>query len=810
MSTFINDIRYALRQFRQNPGFTLVAIITLALGAGANIVMFSVANAVLLRPLPYPESGRLYQLTRQQPLGIPPLTTGTKFLFWRDNNRSFECLTAYDIHGSGFTLTDVGEVQRVQSIRVTSDFFNTLNTLPALGRDFTEADGLAGSESVCIISHGLWHRCFGGDDAIIGKRIRLSGQAYTVVGVAPRGFTFSPEADLWTPLRLSASASDQSNCYLVLGRVKPGISEEQIHADLATMADRLRSTYPGLMGNEEGIGFRSFQEYLIGSIRPTLMILLSAVTLVLLVTCANLANLLLARGSTRRQEVALRAALGAKGSRIVCQLLTENVLLAFTGVLLGLAVTPLCLKLVCALSPVTLNPLRRITVDYHVFFFSIGIAVITALLFGLFPALQAARLNLQGVLRSGTLRGTTGAYRGRLQGLLVIGQMALSVILVISAALLMASFLRLAHVDPGFKPSGVITMEVSLPNEKYQTSQGTAQFIENVNRRLEALPGVQAAAVALILPFQPAPDAPIEICGREGQSTGRGGQADFRPITADYFEAMQIRFLDGRNFQGIEDAQHTQVVIINEALRSRYFPNSSPLGQYISIGGMGGVPKQIIGVVNNIRSQGLDADSRPAFYMPYGQIPDPLMARLNQLLPKIWIVRTNGIPLSLRTAIRREISLADPDVAVSAFQTLDQVVGNSIKQEKFNMVLAGVFAGLALLLAVVGLYGVLSFSVAQRTREMGIRIALGATCREILWLVLKQGMNLAIIGLVAGMAGTFGVARFLRSMLFGITPNDPVTFLMVSITLTFVAVLACAIPAHKATKIDPMEALRYE
>jgi predicted permease len=815
MGTLWQDIKYGLRMLKKNPGFSAVAVLTLALGAGANIVMFSVANAVLLRPLPYPQSERLYQVTRQQLIGIPPITTGTKFLFWRDNNHSFESMAAYDIHGSGFTLTDAGEAERVQSIRVSPDFFRTLGTPPALGRDFTESDGLTGSESVCIISHGLWRRLFGADESMIGNSIRLSGQAYTIVGVAPRGFTFSPEADLWTPLRLVVSANDKSNLYLVLGRLKPGVSVERVHADLTAVADRLRTTYPNLMGANEGIGLRSFHEYVVGTIRPTMMILLGAVALVLLVTCGNLANLLLARGSARRQEVVLRAALGAKGSRIVRQLLTENMLLAFIGVLLGLAMTPLCLRVVCELSPVMLNPLQRITIDHNVLLFSIGIAVVTALLFGLFPAIQAARINLQGVLKNGTSRGVVGVRTGRLQSLLVVGQMALSVILVISATLLMTSFLRLAHVDPGFEPIGVLTMEVSLPNEKYQTTQDTAQFLGEVNRRLKALPGVQAAATALTLPFRPAPDAPFEVQGREGQSTDRGGQAYFRPITADYFKAMQVPFLEGRNFQGTEDAQHTPVVIINEALRRRYFPDSSPLGEYINMGSGPGPmandpPKQIIGVVGNIRLQGLDADPKPAVFIPYAQMPDSLTAILNQVLPKIWVVRMKVTPLSLQTAIRREVGLVDPEVAVSTFRTLEQVVGNSIKQERFNMLLAGAFAGLAMLLAASGLYGVLSFSVAQRTREMGIRMALGAASREILWLVLKQGMMLALAGLVVGIVATFGVTRFLSSMLFGITPNDPVTFLMVSVLLTLVAALACTIPARRAAKINPMEALRYE
>jgi putative ABC transport system permease protein len=811
MTTIYNDIKYAMRQFWTNPGFSLVAVLTLALGAGANIVMFSVANAVLLRPLPYPKSERLYQLTRQQPIGVPPITTGTKFLFWRDNNRSFESMAAYDINGSGLTLTDAGEAQRIQSIRVSCDFFRTLDMPPAWGRDFTEQDALAGSEPVCIISYGLWHRCFGADQSMIGKIIRLSGKAFTIVGVAPRGFTFSPEADIWTPLQLAASANDSSNLYLVLGRLKPGVSAEQANTDLTAVADRLRVTYPNLMNDNESIGLRSFHEYMVGTIRPTMMILMGAVALVLLVTCGNLANLLLARGSARRREVALRAALGAKGSRIIRQLLTENILLAFAGVLLGLALTPLCLILVRSLSPVSLNPLNRITIDHNVLLFSMGISLVTALLFGLFPAIQAARTNLQSVLRDGTSRGAAGADTGRLRSLLVVGQMALSVVLVISATLLMTSFLRLAHVDPGFEPTGVLTMEVSMPNQKYQTTQQTAQFLDQVNHRLQALPGVESAAVALTLPFRPAPDAPFEIQGRQGPSEEKGGQAAFRPITSDYFKVMQVPFLEGRNFQGTENAQSTPVVIINEALRSRYFPDSSPLGQFITIVGMGNEPpKQVIGVVENIREGGLDAEPAPAIFIPYAQMPGPLTAMLNQVLPKIWVVRTQVIPMSLQTAIRREVGLVDPEVAVSSFRTLEQVVGSSIKQERFNMVLAGTFAGLAMLLAAIGLYGVLSFSVARRTREMGVRMALGATRREILWLVIKQGMFLALTGLAAGIVATFGLIHLLRSMLFGITPNDPATFLVVSVLLTFVAALACVIPARRAAKTDPMEALRYE
>jgi len=811
MATLIQEVRYAGRTLMKNPGFTAVAVLALALGIGANSAIFTLINSVLLRPLPYPESDRLMVVMRRSRQGASPSVSIPKFDYWKKNNRVFEKVTVNDIAGAGYSLTGEGDPERVRGIRVSAEFFQVLGVSPAMGRGFLPEEDRPEGGRVVVISHGLWQRRFGGDRALIGKALTLGGESYTVVGVMPPRFQFPIESDLWTPLRPVVKSTDLANYLLCVARLKPGVRPEQAQSDMDRLALQLRQENPRLMFDGEGVRLTSFHEMLVGDVRPSLLVLLGAVGCVLLIACANVANLLLARAATRNKEIAIRMALGAGRARLLRQLLTESALLALAGGAVGVLLGFWGLKVLLALSPARI-PLVEIGMDARALGFSLALSLLTGLMFGLVPALHASSPRLSETLKEGTTRATSGSRRTRLRSLLVVGEMALALVLVIGAALMIESFVRLRNVPPGFDPHNVLTMQMSLAGPRFAATSQVDSFMRQALQRIETLPGVVAAATVTNLPLEQGPDLPFDI---EGRPEAEGGGAQWRAITPNYFRVMKIPLLRGRSFTEGETGQSAPVVIVNEAFAKRYFPKQDPIGERLTLGRIMGpefrdATRQIIGVVGDVKEVGLDRPTPPTMFFPCAQVVSAVAAIINRLLPTTWVVRTATEPLSMAPVVRREILAVDRQQPVANIRTMEQVFADSIARQNFNMLLLGVFAGLALLLAAVGIYGVMAYSVSQRTHEIGIRMALGAVRSQMARMVVGQGMVLALAGVLIGLAAAFGLTRLMASLLFGVRPANPVTFAGVSLLLTLVALVASYLPARRAMKVDPIVALRHE
>ncbi len=822
LETLGQDLRYGARMLRKNPGFTAVAVLTLALGIGANTAIFSVVNAVLLRPLPYPQAHRLEQVMRHYSFGDEGAVSATKFVFWKEHNHVFSSLAAYDIQTGGFNLTGSGRPEHVTGIRVAGDFFQVLGVSPAVGRDFTAEEERPGGLNAVIISDSLWRQRFGGDRSIIGRAISLSGKSCIIVGVMPAGFESNPGAQLWLPLRPVLDPQQASNMFLVLGRLEPNVTLQSARLDMTRVGEEFRRQYPDLMDKTEGVALENYQRSLTGDMRPALLVLMGAVGLVLLIACANVANLLLTRAIGRDKEIAIRTAMGAGRSRLVRQLLTESLLLALAGSGLGLVFSEAGLQGLLMLVPGGIpqmkympGSLQRIGgagLDSRVLIFTLLAALLTGILFGLAPAFQTSRVNLNDSLREGGGRTTSRAWHGRLRSLLVVAEIGLSLVLLASAALLIKTFVNLQGVNPGFDAQHVLTMDLSLTDPKYNTTVAVTNFFREVLDRVEASGGVEKAALISSLPMEIGPDLPFQIAGREDNSSG---EAQYRAVTPDYFGTMRIALLQGRTFRESDGPKSASVVIISRTLAHDFFPSQNPVGQNLTIGGgMGPVfsdeSREIIGVVGDTKEQGLDSPTTPTVFIPWSQLPDSINHFNNQVLPAALVVRARVLPISLSSSIAKAVLDADSTQPVFQIQPLESIVGDSVLRQRLNMILLGFFAGLALLLASIGLYGVISYSVAQRTHEIGIRLALGAQRSEVLTLIVRQGLKLTLIGLAIGIPGALGLTRFLSSLLYGVKPTDPFTFIAVSFSLVGVALLASYIPARRATTVDPMVALRYE
>jgi len=818
----IQDLRYGLRMLRKSPGFSTVAVLTLALGIGANTSIFSVVNAVLLRPLPYPQADRLEQVERRYSFGNEGAVSATKFIFWRDHNHVFSDLAAFDVQAGGFNLIGTGQPEHVTGIRVSKDFFRVLGISPAIGRDFTSEEQRPGGPNVVIISNALWKGRFGEDRSIIGKAISLSGQSYTIVGVMPPGFESHPAAELWLPLHPVLDPQQTANLFLVLGRLKPNLTLESARTDMARVGEEFRQQYSDLMDKTESIGIENYQRGLTGDVRTALLVLMGAVGLVLLIACANVANLLLTRAVSRDKEVAIRSALGATRGTLVRQLLTESVLLAIIGSAIGLLFSvlglPALLRLVPAsmpqmtYKPGSLEGISGATLDARVLAFTVAAAFLTGILFGLAPAFQTSRISLNDSLREGGGRTTGRAWHGRLRSLLAVGEVGLSLILLAGATLLIKTFVNLRGTNPGFDPQNVLTMNLSLTDPKYGTTAAVTNFFRAVVDRVDAVPGVEKAALISSLPMEIGPDLPFQIAGRKENS---GGDGQYRVVTPGYFSTMKIGVVQGRVFRESDSPNSTRVVIINQALAREFFQGQSPLGEHLTIGvGMGSVfsdeAREVIGVVVDTREGGLSNPAPATVFIPWSQLPDALNHFNNQLLPAGLVVRTHVSPMSLSPAIAEAVLECDSAQPVFQIQPLAAIVGDSVVRQHFNMILLGVFAVLALVLASIGLYGVISYSVAQRTQEIGIRLALGARRGHVLKLILGQGLKLTLIGVVLGTVGALGLTRFMSSLLYGVKSTDPLTLISVAILLAAVALLACYVPARRAMRVDPMVALRYE
>jgi putative ABC transport system permease protein len=806
----IQDIRFAIRMLLKHKGFTLIAAFTLALGIGANTAIFSVVNAVLIKSLPYREPDRIFQVLRRFPMGAGETVSATKFSFYRQHNQTFESLAACDILGAGINLLAGDEAHFVSSLQVSADLFPVLGINPLLGRTFTAAEDQPGGGRVIVISHSLWQRLFNGDRQTVGRTVALGGEGHTVVGVMPPGFQTKPSAEIWLPLRAVFDAADKGNNFLMLGRIKPGVTPEQAQADLERVRALMRKDYPIHVGDTETAAVVAYQDRLVGDAKQPLLLLLGAVGFVLLIACANVANLLLSRAAARSKEMSVRAALGAGRLRLTRQLLTESLLLAGGGAVLGLLLAHFGLKTLIALIPDSLPRVSDIGIDPPVLLFTLGVAAAAGILFGLAPALDAGRLNLADALREGSGRTTGSASRTRLRGLLVVSEIALSVVLLIGASLLMRTFANLRNENLGIDPQNVLTLKLSMSDPRYQSTAGTETFLRRVFEGLRQLSGVESAAYITTLPTEITPDLPFRIEGRQPDDMG---DSNYKHITPDYFRTMTVPLRQGRQFEERDSASGNGVVIVNESFARQFFPNENPIGLHITIGGNIGPDyadrtREIVGVVGDVREEGVDRSSSPMMYVPLAQRTDRLTSLTNKLAPASIVLKTRRSLSSMESAVRAAVRASDPAQAVSNLRTMEDVLSWSLARRQFNMLLLAIFAGLALLLSSVGIYGVMSYTVQQRTHEIGIRMALGAEARDVLWLIIRQGLALALIGVVLGLVAALALTRVMQNLLFGVSATDPATFASIALLLVGVAFIASFIPAWRATKVDPLIALK--
>ncbi len=797
MNSLWQDLRYSLRTLWKRPGFALIAVAVLALGIGANTAIFSVVNAVLLRPLPYTDPARLVMLWEndtQEGNDRNPVAPAN-FADWQKQNGVCAEL-AYYAQPAGVNVTSGGEPERLIGAGVAPNIFTLLGAQPLRGRTFSASEA-AGTE--VVISYGLWQRRFGGAPNVIGQHLTLDGDSFDVVGVMPPQFQLPEESELWwANLNGSLTTMRARHFLRVLGRLKSGVTLAQARADFATIARQLEQQYPDTNAGY-GVNVITLQDQFVGSVRPALLVLLGAVAFVLLIACANVANLLLVRAAARQREMAIRAALGAGRLRLVRQLLTESMLLALTGGAAGLLLALWGVDLLAGLGAASIPRAEHIGVDGRVLGFTFLMTLLTGLIFGLVPAWAASKTDVQEALKEGG-RGATG--RRGLRGLLVVSELACALVLLTGAGLMIKSFLRLQAVAPGFDPGHVLTMQLSLPESKYAAAPQVAAFYGQLVERVAALPGVRAAGAISRLPL--AGDRSTSGLLVEGRPSAAGQQEEvhFRVVTSDYFRALNIPLRAGRELGERDKPDAPQVVLINETMAHKYWPGADPIGKRVKLGpNAQGDWIAIAGVVGDVRNFGLDIDAKPEVYAPYQQSPQGRM-RL--------VLRVNGDPLSLVPAVRAAVRSLDPELPFSQVATMEQLLARSVAQRRLSVVLLGVFAGTALLLAALGLYGVMAYTVTQRTHEIGLRMALGAQAADVLRLILKQGLALAVIGVGVGLVAALALTRVLASLLYGVSTTDPLTFVGVPLLLIMVALIACYIPARRATKVDPMVALRYE
>ena len=803
METFFKDLRYGIRSLLKQPAFTLVAVSTLALAIGGNSAMFTVVNAVLLRPLQYPEASRIVVLEGiNPPRGITESNMSIPdFADWQNQNQVFEQIAGF-IAG-GVLLNNGDETERVHGTAVTADFFTLFKTGSFRGRTLQPDDAQAGRDPVAVLSYGLWQRRFGANESVVGSKVTISGKATTIVGVMPQGFDYPAQSEVWVPFPLDPAKEARDNRFIsVIGRLKPGVSVSQAQAQLDTINQRLAQSYDET-NRGWSVKVTSLQDRLVSGVRLSLLVLLCAVAFVLLIACANIANLLLARATARQKEMAVRTALGASRLRIIRQLLTESLLLSFFGGGFGLLLSFWLTRLLIALSPANTPRFDEIRPDTRVFIFTIALTLLTGLIFGLAPALQAARSDQSEGLKEGARGNAGGARTNRVRGLLMVAEIAMSFMLLVGAGLLIKSFMHLREVTPGFNADNVLTMRISVPPGKFPAGEPRLQFFQQAIERVHSLPGVQSAGMVLSLPLGGDTFNVWRGYIREGRpaTPEENGDAAFLVATPDYFQTLQIPLIAGRNFTDRDTQNSTKVVIVNDTMARKLWPGQSPIGKHITIWRDEKFPREIIGVVGETKAS-LDNEPGEQMYVPYAQ--DASWGSMS------FVIRTSGDPANAATAVRNEIRSLDKGAPVFNVRPMNEVLATSVAPRRTPMLLLSAFAGAALLLAMIGIYGVTAYYVTQRTQEIGIRMALGAQMSDVLKLVLKGGMALALFGIVAGLAGAFALTRWMTTLLFGVKPTDALTFIAVSICLLVTALLACYIPARRATKVDPLVALRYE
>jgi putative ABC transport system permease protein len=800
------DLRYALRMLAKSPAFSFVAVVTLGLAIGANTAIFSVVDAVLLRPLPYPQSERLVRVFGTQPQLAEAPTSPANFLEWREENQVFERIGTYV--GQGFNLLGGDKPERVIGARVSADLLPLMGVQPALGRFFTRDEDEEGRGQVVILGHDFWRSHFAGDPNRVGQTVTLNDRPYTVVGIMPPGFVFpGRRTQVWVPIAFNAAErrTRDTNFIDVVARLKPGVSLEQARANMNAVARTQTERYPH---TNVGVGVKvvSLQEHMVGDVRPMLVVLLGAVGFVLLIACANVANLLLARAAARQREMAIRGALGASRSRVVRLLLTESVLLAVVGGAVGLVLAIWSLDLLVSLKPANLPRLAEIGVNRTVFLFTLGVSVVTGLLFGLVPALQLSKMDLNEGLKESSRGGTDSPRRHRVRALLVVSEVALSLVLLVGAGLMIRSFSRLLAVDPGFKADHVLTAFVSLPISKYPKREEQTAFFDRLLERLRNVPGVSAAGLVTDIPLYGGSSTGFDVEGRPPAAPGQRAMTDYRLINSDYFAAMGMRMAKGRAFSPSDTDSAPGVVIINETLAARFFAGEDPIGKRLDLSGEPKDLREIVGVVADVRNYGVDADVKPEVYVPFLQSAPAYLTGVASAMTVV--VRSAIDPAALGSALREQVQALDKDQPVSEIKTMEGYLAESMAQRRFNMLLLGAFAGLALVLAAVGIYGVIAYTVAQRTHEMGIRIALGAKSADILRLVFTNAMATTLTGVALGLAAAFALTRLLRSLLYEVSPTDPVVFAAIPLLLVTVSVIATYLPARRAMRVDPITALR--
>jgi putative ABC transport system permease protein len=806
MESLLQDVRYGLRMLLKAPGFTIVAVLTLTLGIGANTAIFSVVNSVLLRPLPYDEADKLMLLSERSPQLEGMSISYPNFLDWRQQQSSFEHIAVF--RRQSYNLTGTGEPERLVAGQVSAEMFPALRVQPARGRTFTAEEDKPGAELVTVLSHGLWQRRFGSDENILGQTLNLNGKQYTVIGVMPPDFIFPSRVELWTPVGQEYSnpgwqhRGNHPGLYGV-ARLNPGVTLEQARADMNTIAEGLERQYP-----DTNVGGRvtitPLHENVVRDIRPSLLFLLGAVGLVLLIACVNVANLLLARAATRQKEIAIRTALGAGRLRLVRQLLTESMLLALAGGALGVLLAKWGVALLIAINPNNIPRSREIGIDATVLAFTLGVSILTGVIFGLVPALHASKPDLNETLKEAS-RGSTTGPRHLLRSTLVVAEVAMALMVLIMAGLVMRSFYHLQQVKPGFNPASMLTFQVSLPQAKYPDEQQRVIFFNEVLDRIGSLPGVQAVGGATGLPLgNNGNQTSFTIEGQPPPEAGHTPLMEVVNATPEYFKTMGIPLLQGRTFTEQDGKDAPLVIVIDESFAKQYWPDGDALGKRVNFGGGGANNPMltVVGIVGRVKMEGLNAESnRVQGYRPYKQ------AAWGGLTV---VARTATDPSSLATTACEQVLAVDPDQPIFNIRTMEQIWDDSVARERLTTLLFSIFAGVALILAAVGIYGVMAYSVNQRTHEIGIRMALGARPRDVLRLVVGHSLALTIIGVVIGLVAAIILTRLMTGLLFGISATDPVTLAVISLLLVGVAATASFIPAMRAMKVDPMVALRYE
>jgi putative ABC transport system permease protein len=811
MDTFFKDIRYSIRGLIKNPGFSAIVIVTLALGIGASTAIFSVVNSVMLRRLPYPTAGRIVAIQELNREGRQGQVTGPNFLDWRAQNNVFDHLAAIKRTNANLVLAD--QAERIELAQTSANFFDVFGVGPQLGRLFVAGDEQAGHAPVVILSDVLWRRRFAADLGLIGQQVSLDSRQYTVIGIAPAGFQYPDKTEAWLPpLKLAPELNERiepterrgMGYLFAIALLKPGVTVDQAHSEMETITARLREQYPDT-NNRRFNRVLALDDHLLGDSRKMLWLLFGAVMFVLLIACANVANLLLANAASRQKEMAIRSALGASRLRVIRQLLTESTMLALAGGTLGLMLSVWGVSLITKLLPPDFPRLHEIGIDWRVLAFTVTASMLTGLLFGFAPALHASKTDLQEAMKESGHGASGSLRRSRLRHALIVAEVALSVVLLAGAGLLFRSFLRLQEVDAGFSSHQVLTARLTPSGGNFRESADYINFFDKVLQRLNAVPGVQHTGLINTLPLAKGPTTGFRVDGRPILPRDKWIGTNFRSVSENYFTAMSIPVMQGRGFNDRDTQTAPLVVLINQVLAQNDFSGENPIGKRITFGSVNDQQQpvwfEIVGVTANVRSTELREEPEPELYFS---------ARQNPFDNVSVVVRSSVEPTSLAGSLRQIVQEVDKSVPVSDVKTMDHIVSESVTQPRFNLFLLAVFSGIALLLSVAGIYGVTAYTVSQRTHELGIRIALGAQVGDVLRMILGQGMAVIGAGIVIGLIAAFGLMRLMRSLLFGVSATDPFTFIGITVVLIAAGLLACYIPARRATKVDPLIALRYE